>query len=76
MYYFDEALSLTAEDNFLTISAYNGELAVISGARHIANVSWTKSAAGAAAYMTDLSGHDLPHGVKALQWGEPTERSR
>ena len=74
VYYFDETLSLGEADSFLTISAYKGELAVISGAKHLTNLKWTTATGDVV--CTDLSDVDLPQGVPAMQWGDPNERSR
>jgi hypothetical protein len=70
VHYLAETIHLGPDDSMLTLSAYNNETAVVSGGVLIPNVAWTK--APNSIYHADLSRVDLPAGVPALQFGDPT----
>lgn len=76
LYYLSSTISLTAADSFLTIAAYNGEKAVVSGARKVEGLTWEKASFGSNIYSVDLSGVDLPNGMTAMQYGNASEPSR
>jgi hypothetical protein len=46
-------------DNGLTISAYNGEKAIISGGRLLTNLKWKHVGGKANIFAADLSSFDL-----------------
>ncbi len=71
-YYLDETIILTEEDSLLTIEAYNGEEAVLSGGRVLDNLTWKKVQGRNAndnLFAADLSAFPGLDSVPALQVG-------
>jgi hypothetical protein len=69
-YYLDAPIVLTERDSGLTISAYQGEHAVVSGGVRLSGLDWQRQPSRAAdapvVYAADLSSHQLPRGMPAL----------
>eukprot|EP00041_Stephanoeca_diplocostata_P024837 m.639081 g.639081 ORF g.639081 m.639081 type:complete len:493 (-) comp22611_c1_seq1:1772-3250(-) len=78
VYHLPATIELGPQDSGLSITAVRGQHVVISGGRHITNVEWSHGTTpkGAAYVVTDLSAQDLPEGVPAMHYGDPTNRQR
>ena len=80
-YYLASTVTIGPEASGLTIAAYNGEEAVVSGGRHLDGIQWNECdhpasnnntndhIAAPTVYCADLGEYDLPQGVPALQIG-------
>jgi hypothetical protein len=67
-HHLDAAITLDNRDSGLTIAAYKGERAIVSGGVRLTGLKWEQSmgADGQTTHHADVSSYTLPHGIPAL----------